>query len=69
MFKATVEITPLELMHIIEDYCERNGLKGISDQDIVFKIDEVQHDNQRDAWVSHEFSKVIIKNVKVGQQK
>ena len=67
MFKATVEITPLELMHIIEDYCEKNGLKGISDQDIVFKIEAVEQGNQRDSWVSHELSKVIIKNVKVGQ--
>lgn len=66
MFKATIEITPLELIHIIEDYCEKNGLKGVSDQDISFKVEAVEYGNQRDSFISYELSKVIIKNVKVG---
>ena len=60
--KATIEITPCELMLIIKDYCEKKGFKEISNQDIVFKVEEVEHSNQRD---THELRKVIIKNIRI----
>ena len=67
-FKATIEISSLELRHIIEDYLERNGIKSVSDQDIQFIVEKKEFGNQRDSWVEHEFTKVLIDNVRVGDE-
>ena len=67
-FKATIEISSLELRHIIEDYLERNGIKSVSDQDIQFIVEKREFVNQRDSWVEHEFTKVLIDNVRVGDE-
>ena len=68
-FKATIEITPLELKHIIEDYLESHGVKMVSDQDIHFIIEEVEHGNQRDPWKMHELTKVKVEGLRIGEDK
>ena len=67
-FKATIEISSLELRHIIEDYLERNGIKSVSDQDIQFIVEKREFGNQRDSWEAHEFTKVLVSNVRVGDE-
>lgn len=68
-FKATIEITPLELRHIIEDYLERHGIKMVSDQDIHFIVDEVEHGDQRDPWKVYELTKVKVEGLRIGEDK
>ena len=68
-FKATIEITPLELKHIIEDYLESHGVKMVSDQDIHFIVEEVEHGNQRDPWKVHELTKIKIEGLRIGEDK
>lgn len=68
-FKATIEITPLELKHIIEDYLESHGIKMVSDQDIHFIVEEVEYGDQRDHWKQHEFIKVRIEDLRIGEDK
>ena len=68
-FNATIEIDELKLRHILEEYFEQNGIKGISDPDIIFVVEEVERGDQRDHWTVHELTKVQIKNVKVGIEK
>ena len=64
-FKATIEITPLELKHIIEEYLKAHGIKGVSDQDIHFIVAEVG----RDLWKVHELTKVTIEGLRIGEDK
>ena len=68
-FKATIEITPLELRHIIEDYLEARGIKMVSDQDIHFIVEKQSHGDQRDSWVTYEFTKVRIDGIRIGEEK
>lgn len=68
-FKATVEITPLELKHIIADYLESHGIKMVSDQDIHFIVEEVAHGDQRDSWKAHELTKVKVEGLRIGEDK
>ena len=65
--KATIEISPLELRHIVEDYLEHNGIKSVSDQDIQFIVEKRELGNQRGSWEVHEFTKVLVNNVRVGE--
>ena len=68
-FKATIEITPLELKHIIEDYLESHGIKMVSDQDIHFIVEEVERGDQRDHWKQHELTKVKVEGLRIGEDK
>lgn len=68
-FKATIEITPLELKHIIEDYLEAYGIKMVNDQDIHFIVEEVERGDQRDPWKAHELTKVKVKGLRIGEDK
>ena len=68
-FKATIEITPLELKHIIEDYLESHEIKMVSDQDIHFIVEEVEYGDQRDHWKQQELTKVRIEGLKIGEDK
>ena len=68
-FKATIEITPLELKHIIEDYLGPHGIKMVSDQDIHFIVEEVEHGDQRYSWKMHELTKVIVDGLRIGEDK
>ena len=68
-FKATIEITPLELKHIIADYLESHGIKMVSDQDIHFIVEGMSHGNQLDSWTTYELTKVRIDGVGVGEEK
>lgn len=61
-FNATIKITPLELKHIIGDYLEKNGIKGISDRNIHFDI-------HRDSYGIAELTSVIINDILIGGAK
>ena len=68
-FKATIEITPLELKHIIADYLESHGIKMVSDQDIHFIVEEIERGDQRDPWKVHELTKVKVEGLRIGEDK
>ena len=68
-FKATIEITPLELKHIIEGYLESHGVKMVSDQDIHFIVEEVERGDQRDPWKVSELTKVKVEGLRIGEDK
>ena len=65
-FNVTVEITPLELKHIITDYLKHNSFRCVSDQDIHFIVEEVKKGDPRDPWKCNELTKVLVKNIKIG---
>lgn len=63
---ATISLTPIQLMEIICDYLSKNGVTGVSHQDIVFVINEVEKGDQRDSYKTTELTEVKIKNIKIG---
>ena len=65
-FSATITLTTNQLRTIIENYLEQQGVKNVSDQDIVFVVQEVERGDQRDPWKQHELTKVEIKNILIG---
>lgn len=64
---ATINLTPLQVMEILCDYLNKNGVTGVSHQDITFVIKEVEKGNQRDPYKVTELTEVQIKNVKIGE--
>jgi hypothetical protein len=67
-FNATIELSDLQLRTIIEDYLEKQGIKNVSDPDIHFVIEEVERGDQRDSWKEYELTKVLIKNIRLGNE-
>lgn len=67
-FTAALEISPSELRTIIKEQLERNGIQGIEEKDIQFVVQKVEFGNQRDSWEAHEFTKVVVNNIKVGHE-
>jgi hypothetical protein len=64
---ATISLTPIQVMEIICDYLSKNGVTGISHQDITFVIKEVEKGDQRDPYKVTELTEVKIKNIKIGE--
>ena len=62
---ATIQLTPLQLREIITQYCENNGVKGVSHQDIDFIIQPVE---KGDSWATYDLTGVTIKNVKINNK-
>ena len=67
-FNATIELSVLQLRTIIEDYFEKQGIKNVSDPDIHFVVEEIERGDQRDPWKTHELTKVLIKNIRLGNE-
>jgi hypothetical protein len=64
---ATISLTPIQVMEILCDYLSKNGVTGVSHQDIGFIINEVEKGNQRDSYKVAELTEVKIKNIKIGE--
>ena len=62
---ATIQLTPLQLREIITQYCNNNGVKGVSHQDIDFIVQPVEKGDQRDSWTTYDLTGITIKNVKI----
>lgn len=65
---ATIQLTPLQLKEIITQYCENNGVKGVSHQDIDFIVQAVEQGDQRDSWTTYDLTGITIKNVKIQKE-
>ena len=64
---ATISLTPIQIMEIICDYLSKNGVTGVSHQDITFVIKEIEKGNQRDSYKVTELTEVKIKNIMIGE--
>lgn len=65
---ANIQLTPLQLREMITQFCENNGIKGVSHQDIDFIIQPVEKGDQRDHWTTYDLTGVTIKNVKIQKE-
>ena len=64
---ATISLTPIQVMEIICNYLNENGITNVIHQDITFVIKEVEKGNQRDPYKVTELTEVQIKNIKIGE--
>ena len=68
MFKATIEITPLQIREILCQYLKTKGIDNVSHQDISFIIETKEYGDQKDFfWTTNELKRVEIKNIKIGE--
>lgn len=65
-FNATIELDKIQVLEIITQYLDKQGIR-VSHQDIHFKIEEVEHGDQRDSWKVHEFAGIKINNIQMGE--
>ena len=64
---ATITLTELQLREILVEYLQREGMMGVSHQDIYFNVEYVKMSPERDACGTHKFTGVTVKNIKVGR--
>jgi hypothetical protein len=63
---ATITLTELQLREILVEYLQREGMMGISHQDICFNVEYVKMSPERDAIGTHQLTGATVKNIKVG---
>ena len=63
---ATITLTETQLREILVEYLQREGMVGVSHQDIHFNVEYVLKSPQRDAVGVHAFTGVTVRNIKVG---
>lgn len=66
VMNATVTLTELQLREILVEYLQREGMIGVSHQDISFNVEYVTKGPERDAVGTHKFTGATVRNVKVG---
>lgn len=66
IMNATITLTELQLREILVEYLQREGMMGVSHQDICFNVEYVKMSPERDAIGTHKFTGVTVKNIKVG---
>ena len=66
VMNATITLTELQLREILVDYLQREGMLGVSHQDISFNVEYVKISPERDAVGTHKFTGVTVRNAKVG---
>ena len=67
IMNATITLTELQLREILVEYLQREGMTGVSHQDIYFNVEYVKMSPERDAIGTHKFTGVTVKNIKVGR--
>lgn len=67
VMNATITLTELQLREILVDYLQREGMLGVSHQDISFNVEYVKTNPERDAVGTHKFTGATVRNVKVGR--
>lgn len=67
VMNATITLTDLQLREILVDYLQREGMLGVSHQDISFNVEYVKMSPERDAVGTHKFTGATVRNVKVGR--
>lgn len=65
---ATIELNPTKVRDIICDYLSRQGIQGVSHQDISFEIKGVEKGTQMDYWTEYELTSIKIKNIRIGKE-
>ena len=65
-FKSNIQLNNIELCELITQALQKQGV-SISHQDIEFKIEEIEHGDQRDSWKKYELTGVVIKNIVIGE--
>lgn len=66
IMNATVTLTELQIREILVDYLQREGMIGVSHQDISFNVEYVKMSPERDATGFHKFTGATVKNIKIG---
>ena len=64
-FNATIDLDKVQVLELITNALKERGFQ-ISHQDIEFKIEAIEHGDQRDSWTVHEFTGIKIKNIQIG---
>lgn len=67
VMNATITLTELQIREILVDYLQREGMIGVSHQDISFNVEYVKTCPERDAIGIHKFTGATVKNIKVGR--
>lgn len=67
IMNATITLTETQLREILVEYLQREGMVGVSHQDIHFNVEYIQKSPQRDAVGVHAFTGVTVRNIKVGR--
>ncbi len=66
-FNAVIELNKVQVLELLTKALETQGIK-VSHQDIEFKVEAVEHGDQRDSWTVHEVTGVKIKNIQIGER-
>lgn len=66
VMNATITLTELQIKEMLVECLQREGLMGVSHQDISFNVEYVKTSPERDATGVHKFTGVTVRNIKVG---
>ena len=66
IMNATITLNQTQMREVLCNYLERQGISNVSHQDISFVIETVEHGDQRDSWITHELTRIEIRNIKIG---